>query len=82
MILVDGDTYARVTFKDYGFFVPIETSMQRTVVYGVLSEHVLSGEEASHFAKDAGSRSTVELEGEVKEYSLVASAVELERKSS
>ena len=82
MILVDGDTYARVTFKDYGFFVPIETSMQRTVVYGVLSEHALSGEEAAHFAKDAGSRSTLELEGEVKEYSLVASAVELERKSS
>ena len=82
MILVDGETYARVTFKDYGFFVPIETSMQRTVVYGVLSEHVLSAEEAAEFAKDAGSKSTLELEGEVKEYSLVASAVELERKAS
>jgi len=82
MILVDGDTYARVTFKDYGFFVPIETSMQRTVVYGVLSEHVLSGEQAAHYAQDAGAQSTLELEGEVKEYSLVASAVELESKSS
>ncbi|MEX2469882.1 MAG: DUF4920 domain-containing protein, partial [Pseudohongiellaceae bacterium] len=36
MILMDGDTYARITFKDYGFFVPIETSMQRGVVYGEL----------------------------------------------
>ena len=82
MILVDGDTYARVTFKDYGFFVPIETSMQRTVVYGVLSENMLNGEQAAHFAQDAGAETTLELEGEVKEYSLVASAVELERKSS
>lgn len=78
MILVDGDTYARITFKDYGFFVPIETSMQRTVVYGVLTEHVLSGEQAAHYAQDAGAQSTLALEGEVREYSLVASAVELE----
>lgn len=82
MILVDGDTYARVTFKDYGFFVPIETSMQRTVVYGVLRENVLSGEQAAHYAQDAGAKTTLELEGEVKEYSLVASSVELQRKSS
>lgn len=78
MILVDGDTYARVTFEDYGFFVPIETSMQRSVVYGVLSETVLTGEQADHYAKDAGSQSTLALEGEVKEYSIVARAVQLE----
>ncbi|MFN3163555.1 MAG: DUF4920 domain-containing protein [Pseudohongiellaceae bacterium] len=81
MILVDGDTYARITFKDYGFFVPIETSMQRTVVYGVLSEHVLSGEQAEHFAQDAGAQSTLAMDGEVREYSLVASAVALEDRS-
>lgn len=81
MILVDGDTYARITFKDYGFFVPTETSMQRTVVYGVLSEHVLSGEQAEHYAQDAGAQSTLEMKGEVREYSLVASAVELESRS-
>ena len=42
MILVEGDTYARVTFEDYGFFVPTETSMQRSVIYGQLSERTLS----------------------------------------
>jgi hypothetical protein len=81
MILVDGDSYARITFKDYGFFVPIETSMQRSVVYGVLSEHVLSGEQAEHYAQDAGAQSTLELQGEVREYSLVASAVQLESRN-
>jgi len=78
MILVDGDTYARVTFEDYGFFVPIETSMQRSVVYGVLTESVLTGAQADHYAQDAGSQSTLALEGEVKEYSIVARAVQLE----
>ncbi len=81
MILVDGDSYARITFEDYGFFVPIETSMQRSVVYGILSEYVLSGEQAEHYAQDAGSQSTLKMEGEVKEYSLVARAVQLEKKT-
>lgn len=71
MILVDGDSYARITFEDYGFFVPIETSMQRSLVYGVLTEHVLSGEQAEHFAQDAGAQSTLALEGEVKGKSVV-----------
>lgn len=81
MILVDGDSYARITFEDYGFFVPIETSMQRSVVYGVLSEHILSGEQVEHYAQDAGSQSTLEMKGEVKEYSLLARAVQLENKT-
>lgn len=80
MILVDGDTYARVTFEDYGFFVPIETSMQRSVVYGTLTEHVLTGEQAEHYAQDAGAKSTLALEGEVKEYSIVARSVQLENR--
>lgn len=81
MILVDGDTYARVSFEDYGFFVPMETSMQRSVVYGILTEHVLSGEQAEHYAQDAGAKSTLELSGEVKEYSIVARSVQLENRS-
>lgn len=81
MILVDGDTYARITFEDYGFFVPIETSMQRSVVYGTLTEHVLTGEQAEHYAQDAGAKSTLALEGEVKEYSIVARSVQLENRS-
>lgn len=80
MILVDGDSYARVTFEDYGFFVPIETSMQRSVIYGELTEHVLSGAQAEHYAQDAGAQSTLELKGEVREYSIVARAVQLENR--
>jgi len=80
MILVDGETYARVTFENYGFFVPMETSMQRSIVYGQLKEHVLTGEEAQHFAQDAGATSSLELKGDVREYSIVARAVQLEQR--
>ncbi len=81
MILVEGDTYARVTFEDYSFFVPTETSMQRSVIYGQLSERTLSGQEAAHFAQDAGSQSKIELKGEIKEYSILARGVQLENRS-
>jgi hypothetical protein len=81
MILVDGDSYARITFEDYGFFVPIETSMQRSIVFGVLTEHTLSGEQAEHYAQDAGAKSTLKAKGEVREYSLIARAVQLQSKS-
>ena len=81
MILVEGDTYARVTFEDYGFFVPTETSMQRSIIYGQLSERTLSEQQAEHFAQDAGSQSKIKLEGEVKEYSILARGVQLENRS-
>lgn len=81
MILVDGETYARVIFEDYNFFVPTETSMQRSLVYGVLTEHTLSSDQAEHFAQDAGAQSMLDLHGKVKEYSIVARAVQLEKRS-
>ncbi|MEX0618039.1 MAG: DUF4920 domain-containing protein [Pseudohongiellaceae bacterium] len=78
MILMEGDTYARITFEDYGFFIPTETSMQRTLVYGKLGQITLSGEQAAHYARDAGARDVVETTGEVTEYSIVARSVQLE----
>ena len=81
MILVDGDTYARITFEDYGFFVPTETSMQRTIIFGQLSQRTLSGQQAEHFAQDAGSQSKIKLEGEIREYSILARGVQLENRS-
>ena len=86
MILVDGDQHARITFKDYGFFVPTETSMQRAVVYGVLEALELSADDAAHFAEDAGDKVKAEklraAGTPVREYSLVASAVEIENRAN
>ena len=80
MILVDGNTHARVFFENYEFFVPIETSMQRAVLYGTLSEQNLSIEEANHFAEDAGKRTSIKQQGPIKEYAIVAKGVQIENK--
>ncbi len=79
MILTDGEHVARVTFKDYTFFVPTDTYNQRSVVYGVLTEHTLSEEMAKHFADDAGQSSDT-IRGPQKEYSIVAEGVYLKNK--
>ncbi len=79
MILTDGEHIARVTFKDYKFFVPTDSYNQRSIVYGVLTEHTLSEEMAKHYADDAG-QSGETIRGPQKEYSIVAEGVYLENK--
>lgn len=84
MILVDGEQFARITFKDYSFFVPTETSMQNAVIYGTLEASTLNAETAAHYAQDAGDQEAhdrlLASELAVKEYSLVASAVLIEQR--
>ncbi len=81
LILTDNDRYARVTFKDYAFFVPTDTVNQTGTVYGVLIERMLSQSEAEHYAKDAGMKNTEEVKAS-KEYSIVAESVLFEMEVS
>lgn len=80
MILVDGDSYARIFFEDYGFFVPTETSMQRAVLYGTISEQVLSHVEAEHLAEDAGRKALFAQGEQIREYTIVAEGVQIENR--
>ncbi|MBO6555955.1 MAG: DUF4920 domain-containing protein [Pseudomonadales bacterium] len=73
MVLTDGQQFARVTFKDYAFFVPIDSSSKDAVVYGQLTSRILSPDQANHYEEDAG-RKGRHLEP-VTEYSIVASSV-------
>ena len=44
----------RVTFKDYGFFVPKDLNGEQVVLEGSLQRKVSSVEEQRHYAEDAG----------------------------
>lgn len=44
----------RVTFKDYGFFVPKDIAGRNVIVNGKVSRTTLSEEAAKHYAEDAG----------------------------
>lgn len=77
MILVDGDTKVRVTFKDYGFFMPKNLAGAVVVVEGVLSEEVLSEKDARHYAEDAGKSKAeiAKIKGDQRELGFEATGV-------
>lgn len=54
MIVEQGGRRARVTFKDYGFFMPRNLVGKRIVASGVLSVETVSQADARHYAEDAG----------------------------
>ena len=51
---VNGDQEMRVTFRDYGFFVPLESAGKTAVVQGTLKKETTSVEDLRHFAVDGG----------------------------
>lgn len=73
-IAQDGDLTARVTFKDYGFFIPTDSGGKEVILKGVLTEKILSEEQAKHYAEDAGQDPDL-IKGEQREYSIVATSV-------
>lgn len=79
-IAQDGESSARITFKDYGFFIPTDSEGKEVTIIGELTKTVLSEERAKHFAEDAG-KSTDNIKGEQVEYSIVASTVIIQKES-
>lgn len=73
-IASDGDLTARVTFKDYGFFIPTDSGGKEVILKGVLSEKILTEDQAKHYAEDAGKDPDL-IKGEQREYSVVATSV-------
>ena len=73
----EGPSTARVSFKDYGFFIPTDSGGKNVVLLGTFSRKSVSKEEAEHYAADLGE--TAASTPEMFEYSIVASAVKIPR---
>jgi Domain of unknown function (DUF4920) len=68
----------RVTFKDYGFFVPLDSEGARATLEGTVEVKTLSADDAKHLEAE-GARITRNDKGEAVELAFVASGVELTR---
>lgn len=66
----------RVTFKDYGFFVPTDSDGYAARLEGVFETNVFSQREADHLIEE-GVQLTRNADGTATEVSFVASGVEL-----
>ena len=74
-IAVQDDRWARITFRDYAFFVPTNTANSRVLIEGVFSETKLSTAQAQHYQTDLGSSDNSADARSLQEYSIIASSV-------
>lgn len=68
----------RVTFKDYGFFIPLDAKGMKARAEGVAVVKTLSKAEADHLEEE-GAKLTRKADGSALEVSFVANGVELTR---
>jgi hypothetical protein len=66
LIATEGDFHTRVTFQDYGFFVPTNISGKEVVMNAVLTPRELSVNELQHIKDDLGTETSI-VEGPICE---------------
>jgi len=74
----EGKDSVRVTFKDYGFFIPLDAKGMKARAEGVTEVKTLSKAEADHLAEE-GAKLTRKEDGTAIEVSFVANGVELRK---
>ena len=77
MVLKAGDQSVRVRFKDYGFFVPMDSAGATAVLEGVFTVKTISEGAAKHYAEETPGGKPDAIKGDQKELSFLASGVEL-----
>jgi hypothetical protein len=77
-IATEGDAWARITFADYGFFIPTDSGGKQATLVGTFSRQELSPEQAAHYNKDLGEEATGS-DVPPFEYSIVATSVLIPR---
>ena len=74
----DGAATARVTFRDYEFFVPTDSAGKQVVLAGTFERRAITAEQAAHYAEDLGETPPEDLEDGF-EYAIVADAIRIPR---
>ena len=72
----EADT-VRVTFKDYGFFIPTDSGGKTVLLAGNFQRKALSREEAEHLAEDLGEEAPKNVPD--FEYAIIATGVSIPR---
>ncbi|HET8797803.1 MAG TPA: DUF4920 domain-containing protein [Thermoanaerobaculia bacterium] len=74
----EGGDGVRVTFKDYGFFIPLDAKGMKARAEGMAVVKTLSKAEADHL-EDEGAKLARNADGSAREISFVANGVELRK---
>jgi hypothetical protein len=77
LIAREGPAFLRVSFRDYGFFVPTDIGGRRVTLVGEVVVEDVTPARVEHYAEDLGERSTVLEPG--RRYEIVATSVRVPR---
>lgn len=78
LVLTDGKNSMRVTFKDYGFFVPKDSSGKRVVLEGMVEKKTIDEDAARHYAEESKEKTDVsKIRGPQEVVTMVASGVKI-----
>jgi hypothetical protein len=72
----------RVTFKDYGFFVPLDSAGSKARVQGTVQVRVVPGSEVEHMESEGAKFASKQADGTAHEVRMIATGVELWREQS
>jgi len=82
MEIGEGDDACRVTFKDYGFFVPTDSAGAQARVQGKLTTQRIEPARVAHLEAEGAKFRNRQADGSATEVTLIASAVTLARSGS
>lgn len=78
LVVTDGENHMRVTFKDYGFFVPKESTGKKVVLEGVVEKKTITEDHARHLAEESKDKIDPEtIKGPQQVVTLVATGVSI-----
>ena len=77
LVLTDGDEQMRITFKDYGFFVPTDSFDRPAIVRGTISVETIDAATARHYAEESREEDPAAIDGPQKVVTMVATGVRI-----
>lgn len=72
----DGNTVARITFKDYGFFIPTDSAGKEVLLNGTFERREITAAQANHYRQDLGEEAA-DAPAAGTEYHIVATAIRI-----
>lgn len=76
-VVRQGDVQVRVRFKDYGFFLPTDSTGSEAYIEGVVKVVTLSEKDARHYESESRNGAPESVTGPVREVEFTASGVRL-----
>jgi hypothetical protein len=78
LVVTDGEREMRVKFKDYGFFVPKESSGSKVILEGVVEKTTITEDHAKHLAGESkGGKDPSTIKGPQEVIQMTATGVEI-----